>query len=222
MVRTLVSEAAVAERVGLALGTHAMAHPLPSDTRVTLLAKLRLAPRDPAAWSEFVSWYGQRIYVWCRTWGLQASDAEDVTQEVFLKLSSRMHEFQYDPNKSFRAWLRTVTHHTWQDCLCKKRCLVHVSRSESESRALADAVARDDLNKALAAAADQELLNEAAAVVQLRVEPRTWEAFRLLALEGVSGAEAAQRLGMKVATVFVARSKVQRMLRDEVARLDHD
>ena len=46
--------------------------------------------------------------------------------------------------------------------------------------------------------------------------------FELLAIQGCSGAEVAERLKMKVATVFVARSKVQRMLREELARLEKD
>jgi hypothetical protein len=48
----------------------------------------------------------------------------------------------------------------------------------------------------------------------------TWKAFRLLALDGTSGAAAATRLGMKIGTVFVARSKFQRMLQKEIKRLD--
>jgi RNA polymerase sigma-70 factor (ECF subfamily) len=56
--------------------------------------------------------------------------------------------------------------------------------------------------------------------VQLRVEPRTWEAFRLTALEGCSGAEVGTRLGLQVAAVFQARSRVQRMLQAEVRTLD--
>ena len=80
--------------------------------------------------------------------------------------------------------------------------------------------ARDDLEKWIAAAGDEELLKEAALRVRIRVEPRTWDAFRLLALEGRSGAEAAKMLGMKVGTLFVARSKAQRMLREELARLE--
>ena len=56
--------------------------------------------------------------------------------------------------------------------------------------------------------------------VRLRVQPRTWQAFHLLAVEGRSGAEAAERLGMKVATAFVARSKVQKMIQDEVRKLE--
>jgi hypothetical protein len=46
---------------------------------------------------------------------------------------------------------------------------------------------------------------------------QTWSAFRLTALEGRSGAEA---LGLSVAAVFMNKSRVQKMLREEVARLD--
>ena len=87
---------------------------------------------------------------------------------------------------------------------------------------LAAVEAQDDLARRLGEALDEELLREAIARVRLRVEPRTWDAFHMLAIEGRSGAEVAERLQMKVATVFVARSKVQRMLREEVSRLDRD
>jgi hypothetical protein len=80
--------------------------------------------------------------------------------------------------------------------------------------------AREDLQKRLEEEFDRELLAEAMARVRLRVEPHTWEAFRLLAEGECSGAEAAGRLGMKVATVFVARSKVNKMIREEMSRLD--
>jgi RNA polymerase sigma-70 factor (ECF subfamily) len=180
------------------------------------------APDDPATWAEFVEWYGRKIYAWCRAWGLQEADAQDVTQEVFLNLSVRMHDFRYDPRGSFRAWLKTLTHHAWQDYLAKQRKAGRGSGSESAIERLAAIEARDDLVRRLAEAFDQELLKEAAARVRLRVEPRTWDAFHLLAIKGRSGAEVARHLEMKVATVFVARSKVQRMLRDEVTRLEQD
>ena len=199
-----------------------MGQPPDSYTRVTLIGRLRSAPSDPVAWGEFVEWYGQKILIWCRAWGLQEADAQDVTQEVFLKLSGRMQDFKYDPQGSFRAWLKTVTHNAWQDYLCKKPQLGRGSGSDSVMERLAAIEAKDDLTRRMEDAADQELLKEAAARVRLRIEPRTWDAFHLLAVEGKSGAEAAKLLGMKVATVFVARSNVKRMLREELARLDHD
>ena len=62
----------------------------------------------------------------------------------------------------------------------------------------------------------------AQARVRERIEPHTWEAFRLTALEGKSGAEAAALLQMQVGTVFKAKSKVQQMLREEIERLERD
>jgi RNA polymerase sigma-70 factor (ECF subfamily) len=80
--------------------------------------------------------------------------------------------------------------------------------------------AREDLVKHLDEVYDRELLEEAMARVRLRLEARTWDAFRLLALEGRSGAEAAAALGMKVATALVARSKVQKLIRAELRKLE--
>src|SRR3954451_20746819 len=92
----------------------------PSMTSVTLLAQLRQQPGDQAAWSAFVDRYGPRVYGWGRGWGLQDADAEDVTQNVLVKLAATMASFQYDPAGSFRAWLRTVTYHAWAD-FCEHR-----------------------------------------------------------------------------------------------------
>jgi RNA polymerase sigma-70 factor (ECF subfamily) len=80
--------------------------------------------------------------------------------------------------------------------------------------------ARADLVKHLEDEFDRELLEEAMARVRLRVAPQTWEAFRLTALEEMSGAQAAESIPMKVAQVFVAKRRVQKMLAEEVAKLE--
>jgi RNA polymerase sigma factor (sigma-70 family) len=190
------------------------------ETRITLLGRMRATPADAAVWSEFVDCYGRKIHAWCREWGLQESDAQDVTQEVFLNLSQKMHSFCYDEKGCFRAWLKTLTRRAWQVYVAKQRRAGCGSGDDTAMERLFKLKARVDLKQRLAEAFDQELLREASNLVRLRVEPRTWEAFRLLAVEGCSGADAAAQLKMKVATVFVARSKVQRMLREELARLE--
>jgi RNA polymerase sigma-70 factor (ECF subfamily) len=58
---------------------------------------------DQAAWSGFVARYGPKILHWCRRWRLQEADAEDVTQDVLLKLHGRMATFSYEASESFRA-----------------------------------------------------------------------------------------------------------------------
>src|SRR5262245_12578742 len=144
-----------------------------SGTRVSLLGRLRRDPGDPAAWQEFVEHYGGKIYGWCRVWNLQEADAQDVTQNVLLRLSQKMGEFQYDPTRSFRAWLKTLTHHAWSDFLEVRRRPGQGSGDSQVMRLLDTVEARDDLMKRLDEEYDRELLREAMARVRLRVAPQT-------------------------------------------------
>jgi RNA polymerase sigma-70 factor (ECF subfamily) len=191
-----------------------------SQTRVTLLRRLRRDPADPRAWAEFVDHYGGKVLGWCRAWGLQEADAQDVTQTVLLKLAVRMRDFAYDPDKSFRAWLKTVARHAWM-AFVDGRARPGVGSGDTRVlEQLHSVAARDDLLRRLEEGFDRELLEEAVCRVRLRVEPRTWEAFRLTAEEGLSGAEASARIGMRVSQVYVAKKRVQEMLREEIQNLD--
>jgi RNA polymerase sigma-70 factor (ECF subfamily) len=191
----------------------------PSGTSPTLLRRLRDTPRNSDAWAAFARRYGPAVYRWCRQWGLQTADADDVTQSVLLALVERMRTFEYDPGGRFRAWLKTVAYHAWAKFVGGRARREQVGGGDAQDR-LAAAEAREDLATRLEAEYDRELADWAMVRVAARVEPHTWEAFRLTALDGLSGAEAAARLGMKVATVYVARSKVQRMIQEEVAAAD--
>jgi RNA polymerase sigma-70 factor (ECF subfamily) len=197
-----------------------MENPSDSATSPTLLGQLGREPNNQAAWSAFVARYGPKIYGWCRGWKLQDADAQDVAQNVLLKLAAKMSSFRYDATGSFRGWLKTVTHHAWQDFLESRRRAGLGSGDSQVAELLQGIEARDDLVKRLEEEFDQELLERAMARVQLRMAPRTWEAFRLTALEGLSGAEAGTRLQMKVATVFVAKSEVRQMLQEEIRKLE--
>src|SRR5262245_62476607 len=94
-----------------------MASDFLSRTSVTLLGRLRQDCTDQSAWAVFVRRYGPKIYCWCRQWSLQEADAQDVTQDVLTKLAAKLRTFAYDPAKNFRSWLKTLTHHAWQDFL---------------------------------------------------------------------------------------------------------
>jgi RNA polymerase sigma-70 factor (ECF subfamily) len=185
----------------------------------TLLARLRHDPSNEAAWDEFVEQYGRHIYRWCRQWRLQDADAEDVAQEILLKLARKLRVFAYDPESSFRGWLKTVAHHAWRDFVDGRE---RAGRTGDEHiRELLESVeARDDLIAKLEEAFDFELLEAAKVQVRLRVAPHTWEAFRLVAIEGLPAAEVASKVHMQVAMVYVARSKVQKMLQEEIKKLE--
>jgi RNA polymerase sigma-70 factor (ECF subfamily) len=195
------------------------------DTSTTLLRLLRDVPPDQAAWDRFVERYGRLLYVWCRRWGLQQADAEDVTQNVLLDLARQMKDFDYDPRQRFRGWLHTVAYRSWcRFVAARNRREASAAREETQEGLdrLCSPEAHSDFLARLHVEAERELLEMAKEAVRGKVQPRTWEAFRLTAEQELSGAEVARRLDMKVGTVFVARSKVQKMIRDEFLRLERE
>jgi RNA polymerase sigma-70 factor (ECF subfamily) len=190
-----------------------------SNTRLSLLERLQQDHTDELAWEEFVERYGRKIYRWCRQWGVQEADAQDLTQEVLLALSGQMSRFVYNPAGSFRAWLKTVAYRAWCRFLESRQRHGFVGGPDAQA-VLESTAARDDLLRQLEEESDRALLELAMARVRRRVQPQTWEAFRLLALEGLSGAEVASRLDMKLGSAFMAKSNVQKLLKDEIRRLE--
>ena len=189
-------------------------------TRATLLTQLREDPHGQAGWDEFVDRYGRHIYRWCRQWNLQDADAEDVTQDILVKLNRKLRAFAYDPSRSFRGWLKTVAHHAWRDFHDGRRRARRAAGDDQVQELMLTQEAREDLAQKLEEAFDLELLEAAKVRVRLRVAPHTWEAFRLLALEDRPAAEVAAAVRMQVAMVYVAKSKVQKMLQEEIRKLE--
>jgi RNA polymerase sigma factor (sigma-70 family) len=192
-----------------------------SQTHRTLLERLAQSGREnQAAWSEFVDRYGRKIYGWCLRWRLQDADAQDVTQIVLLKLAQRMKDFTYDPRRSFRAWLKTVTHHAWQDYVDSRQTITLSPGGDQATDVLDSITARDDLSRELEGLFDLELLETAMQRIRLRAAPHTWTAFSMTAVEGIPAPEVARRLGMKIARVYAARSTIQQRLQEECRLLE--
>jgi RNA polymerase sigma-70 factor (ECF subfamily) len=190
------------------------------DTSLTLLERVQKFPADLEAWDEFVRRYHPIILAWCVKWGLQASDADDVAQDVVVKLLTAMRTFQYDPARSFHAWLRTVTQHALSQFSAVR---LREPGQIGPAIPLAELVdARDDLEQRLESLFDRDLIAIAMRRVEKRAKPVTWDAFRLTALEGLTGQDAAQRLGIPVAHVFVARNRVQKRLQEEIRIMKGD
>jgi RNA polymerase sigma factor (sigma-70 family) len=189
-------------------------------TSVTLLGRICRDPNDQGAWNDFVARYRPQILHWCRRWRLQESDAEDVTQVVLLKLHGLMATFVYDASRSFRGWLMTLTHHAWRDMVSDQRRVGLGSGDSAMQEFFASLEAGDDLVQHLEDEFRRELTEQAMVLVRPRVPPRTWDAFRLTALEGCSGAAAAAQLETTVARVYVAKSEVKKLIREEVRKLE--
>ena len=177
---------------------------------------MRTQPDDAEAWARFVETYGPRILHWCRRWGLQDADAHDVTQDILFRLSRRLRTFDYDHSRRFRGWLRSLAHTAVCEFVERRRNW-HQGVGGDDAAARIDSIeARDELSDLIETEYAREALRHAMARIQCQVEPQTWQAFWLLNVEGLSGEEAANRLGMRLGSTYAASSKVRRLLREDL------
>lgn len=190
-----------------------------SKTGVTVFALLADL-NNKAAWDHFVDRYAPRIYRWCVLRGLQDADARDVSQAVLVKLF--VHLGTYDPDRGrFRTWLGRVVKNALNDFLRSQQRRHFQGVGDSWAQSILDsAEAGEDLAQAMDEEFERELLAEAKVVVQQRVEPSSWQAFILTALESWEPASVATHLGMTVTAVYMARHRIQKMLAREIARLE--
>jgi RNA polymerase sigma-70 factor (ECF subfamily) len=80
----------------------------------------RCASGDTAAWEEIVQRFHRRIYNICYRFAGSAEDAQDLTQEVFIKVYRTVSSFDGD-KASFNTWVTTVTRNLLVDHFRKKR-----------------------------------------------------------------------------------------------------
>ena len=100
-------------------------------TPASLLYRLR-RPEENLAWHRFVELYSPLLFHWAKQLGYQESDGADLVQDVFVILWRKMPEFEYDPTKSFHAWLKTLFINRYRS-LQRNRDLRHTSLAEQES-----------------------------------------------------------------------------------------
>jgi RNA polymerase sigma factor (sigma-70 family) len=190
-------------------------------TQPSLLVRLRDAG-DSSAWSQFVDIYAPLIYDFARRRGLQDADAADLTQEVLAAVSQGIRRFDYDPRRgSFRGWLFTVV-------VNKVRTLAaRLSRQEHASGATTAQVLLQEVPAATDSAEwDRELQQRqfawAAQQVEADVEEKTWQAFWQTSVLGIRPQEAANKLGLSIAAVYMAKSRVLARLKELIQTIQEE
>jgi len=83
----------------------------PGKTEPTDLI-VRARAGDGQAWGDLYREFAPAIFRFCRRAMPTREDAEDATMEIFMKLREKL--VQYDPGRSFTAWLyRVAANHCW-------------------------------------------------------------------------------------------------------------
>jgi RNA polymerase sigma-70 factor, ECF subfamily len=189
----------------------------PSSISSTLLDQIRT--RRPEAWQRLVDLYGPVVYRWCRQLGVAQADAADVVQDVFAAVAAGAGRFRREkPEHSFGAWLRTVTRNKVNDHFRRRRGLLDAEGGTNAQQRLLDLPesVEESLSMTSKLDPDARFVHRALEVVRAEFEPRTWDAFWRIAVDGQSPAEVAAAMNLSLPAVYQAKSRVLRRLRREL------
>jgi RNA polymerase sigma-70 factor (ECF subfamily) len=190
-----------------------------NETRQSLL--LRAQTGETNAWKDLTDLYRPLILGWLHRQGVPARDLEDLSQEVLLGVVTHLPTFAHSGHRgAFRSWLRTIVCRRTADYWRALDADTQAQGGSGASAALQEIADPDSaLNRQWDEEHDRYVLGCLLDLVEGEFEPITLQAFRRLALDGVSGAEAAQELGLSVAAVYVAKSRVLARIRQEAEGL---
>jgi len=191
-----------------------------SVTSLTLINRLRSDPLDQDGWNRFVDCYGGRIRRWCRAEGMQEVDVEDLVQNVILAMAKQMKSFHYRPGGSFRAWLKKICYRSWTAFAEKKKKEGITAESVFLKSLLDRNPNQNGLLDALVEQGELDLFEQAVFLVRRKCQKVHWQAFQKTALEGQCGAQVAAELGISVALVYQSKSRIQKLLKQEIQILD--
>lgn len=192
-----------------------------SETHQSLLVRLRDLS-DTEAWQTFQDVYLPLIQRYCRSAGLQESDALDVTQEVLIQVTRSISAFDPDPVKGqFRGWLGLIVRRQIAQFLRKAIKATSVAGGDPPDERLATVEGEAGAGS-WEADFNSHLLETAMQRVKANFDQQNWRAFELTWLEDRPAPQVAEQLGLPLATVYVAKSRVLKRLRQEILILAED
>lgn len=184
-------------------------------TSLTLLRRVEEA--DPEAWSCFTRLYGPLVYSWCRGMGLPPDDVEDLGQEVFLVVSSKLETFNPEQKAAgaFRSWLWGITRlETLKYYRAIRRQPVGQGGSDFHLRLQRLETQTEQPASVDGQTPQQMLLHGAIEILKEQFDPRTWQAFWDMAVKGRSAKDIGAELNMNSKAVRQAKFRVTKKLRE--------
>jgi RNA polymerase sigma-70 factor (ECF subfamily) len=189
------------------------------ETSVSLLERLTDRPTDPD-WRRLFDLYQPLLRAWCLRSGLGDADADDLVQETLSVVVREVAEFRRGRPGSFRSWLRAILTHRLRDFFRGRRYRP-VATGGSDFLERLDQLESPDseLSRLWDREHDRHVAGKVMKLVERDVEPLTWQAFRRQVLDGAPAAEVAAELGLSHNSVLLAKSRVMKRLRAELAGL---
>jgi RNA polymerase sigma-70 factor (ECF subfamily) len=170
----------------------------------------RAAAGDRDAFTELVKRHQSRVYNLAITLGVTRNDAEDVAQDVFIRVYRGLGRFRGDA--LFRTWLYQVTINAVRSHLAAAGARTLGAPTRDDEDAPAEPAVDDPFARRLA---DRQVIDRALAAL-----PDEWrEAVTLRDVEGLSYREIAELTGTPLGTVESRIFRARQQLRGALAAL---
>lgn len=192
-----------------------MIHSESASISQSLLDQVRR--KDELGWRRLSHLFAPSVYRWCRQQGLQASDAADVVQEVFLAVSKNIDRFRRDrPTDSFRGWLWTIF---------RSKLMDHFRRQKAQAPQGVPAHWEQipEVEPSTGLGVDEDaarIVRRALKVIQRDFGEKTWQAFWRSAVLGERTSDVAKAMEISAPAVCMCRARVLARLRETLAGLD--
>ena len=195
----------------------------PPETRPSLILRLS-NPQDELAWEEFLEVYEPFLLRLMRQFGLQDSDARDVTQQVLACIARSVATWEPDgQSASFRRWLFRVA---------RNEVLKSLIRRDREPSGIGGSGFLDQLEnqpqlegpdlKSCEREYQETVFLWATERVRDEFRESSWTAFWETAVKQRSVADVAKELGLSKGAIYIARSRIVARIRSQVQKFECD
>ena len=191
-----------------------------SETRLSLLARVRDLG-DGRSWDEFDAIYRPLIVGYLRSMGLKEPDAQDLTQEVFCRLTNILPTFELDRRRGrFRTYLWRLTFNTLVDH-ARRRAVRDRAEEEWVRRfSEADETESRRLEEAWTIQHRKRILEVVLPRVRETTSRTAWTCFEARLVQRRPAAELAAKLGISANAVYVYASRVLQDVRRRCAEIE--
>jgi RNA polymerase sigma factor (sigma-70 family) len=191
-------------------------------TRSSLLFRLRNW-EDNRSWEEFYNLYRKLVYGYARKSGLSHEEAEEVTNDVFVRVANTIHEFESNPEKGpFRGWLLNLARWRVTDKFRSRpvaRQAPHAERSDDMTATIEripDSGAEDGLwDKEW----QENLIGAAMERLARRTNAKHFQVFELHTRQQWPVLRLSRELGINPAGVYLITHRLTKQLKREVAAI---
>jgi len=200
-----------------------------AHTRKSMIARLDNW-EDQRTWDDFYKTYWKLIYSVAMKAGLRSDESFDVVQETILSIAKQSKKNMYDPEKgSFKSWLMNMTRWRINDQFRKRKKDTSMSISEwgDEGRKTSVIDSLEDpkmgtLERLWEVEWKKNLAGAALARVKAQVSPKQYQIFDCYVIREWDAEKVKSQLGVSMSQVYLAKHRVGKILKKELARLNDD